>query len=65
MSKHNHHGRTPAAWTGSILTAVAFVVGSIAAVLGPNWPLVWVSAALLLIGMVSGLVLRKLGYGQG
>ncbi len=64
MSKHYHHGRTPAAWAGSILAAVAFIIGSIAAVLGPNWPLIWVSAALLVLAVIVGGVLRKMGYGQ-
>lgn len=64
MSKHYHHGRTPAAWAGSILAAVAFTIGSVAAVIGPNWPLIWVSAALLVLSVIVGGVLRKMGYGQ-
>lgn len=64
MSKHYHHGRTPAAWAGSILAAIAFTLGSIGFVLGPNWPLIGGSAGLLVVAVVVGGVLRKMGYGQ-
>ena len=59
-----HHGRTPAAWAGSILAAVAFTLGAIAFLLGPNWTLVWISAGLLLASLVIAGVLRRAGYGQ-
>ena len=32
--KHVHHGRTLAAWTGSTIALIAFVVGGIAVVIG-------------------------------
>ncbi len=38
-----HHGRTPAAWAGSIIAAVAFILGAVAFMVGPNWTLLWVS----------------------
>lgn len=59
-----HHGRTPAAWTGSILAAVAFTLGAIGFLLGPNWTLVWVAAGLLLLSIILAGVLRRAGYGQ-
>ncbi len=62
--KHYHHGRTPAAWTSSILAAVGFILGSIAFLLGPNWPLFWVSMAIVLASPIVGGVMRKMGYGQ-
>lgn len=61
---HVHHGRTVAAWTGSIIAGVAFLLGAIAFLLGPNWTLVWVSAALLVAAAVAGDVLRRTGRGQ-
>lgn len=64
MSKHYHHGRTPAAWAGSIIAAVAFVVGAIGFLLGPNWTMIVVGGVLLAASVVVGGVLRKLGYGQ-
>ena len=58
------HGNSPAAWTAVIIMLVAFTVGTIA-----FWfdlpVVVWASAGLLLIGALSGLVLKKLGYGVG
>ncbi|MDQ7993630.1 MAG: HGxxPAAW family protein [Propionicimonas sp.] len=59
-----HHGRTPAAWTGSIVAAVGFTLGAVAFLLGPNWPLVWISAGVVLLAIVLGGVLRRAGYGQ-
>ena len=41
--KHVHHGRTLAAWTGSVIGLIAFVVGGIAVVI-QNWPLFRASA---------------------
>ena len=59
-----HHGRTPAAWAGSIIAAVAFILGAVAFMVGPNWTLLWVSAVLLVLSLVTGGVLRRMGFGQ-
>ncbi len=61
---HVHHGRTVAAWTGSIIAGAAFLLGAIAFLLGPNWTLVWISAALLVASVVTADVLRRMGHGQ-
>ncbi|MCW2803556.1 MAG: uncharacterized protein JWN06_1773 [Propionibacteriaceae bacterium] len=61
--KHVHHGRTPAAWTGVTIAMIAFLLGGIALVLGPNWVLFWISAALLAISLIATRVLQVLGYG--
>ncbi len=63
-AKDYHHGRTPAAWAGSIIAAVAFTLGAIAFVLGPNWTLIWVASVLLVLSLVTVGVLRRMGYGQ-
>ncbi|MCW2811933.1 MAG: uncharacterized protein JWP61_2391 [Friedmanniella sp.] len=60
--RHVHHGRTGAAWAGSAIAMVAFVIGGWAVVV-QNWPLFWVGAALLVIAAVVGLVLQRMGYG--
>lgn len=65
VRKEYHHGMTPAAWTGSIVAAVGFVLAAIASVIGPNWPMIWVGGALVLLGMIVGYVMRRLGMGQG
>ncbi len=64
VTKEYHHGRTPAAWAGSIIAAIAFTLGAIAFLLGPNWTLIWVASVLLVLSLVTGGVLRRMGYGQ-
>nr|WP_300147155.1 HGxxPAAW family protein [Propionicimonas sp.] len=64
VAREYHHGRTPAAWAGSIIAAVAFTLGAVAFLLGPNWTLIWVAAVLLVLSLVTGGVLRRMGYGQ-
>ncbi|HQY99918.1 MAG TPA: HGxxPAAW family protein [Propionicimonas sp.] len=64
VAKEYHHGRTPAAWAGSIIAAVAFILGAVAFMIGPNWTLLWTSAVLLLLALVTGSVLRRMGLGQ-
>lgn len=61
---HYHHGRTPAAWAGSIIAAVAFTLGAIGFLLGPNLTMIWIAAVLLVLSIVVGGVLRRAGYGQ-
>lgn len=58
------HGNSPAAWTSVIIMLVAFAIGTGAFIL--DLPIVvWASAGLLLIGAITGLVLKRLGYGVG
>jgi uncharacterized protein DUF6704 len=61
-SKHVHHGRTLAAWTGTTIAMVAFILGGIAVVV-QNWPLFWISAGLLVLGLIATKVLQVMGYG--
>ena len=60
--KHVHHGRTLAAWTGSTIAMVAFILGGIAVVV-QNWPLFWISAGLLIASVIVTKVLQTMGYG--
>ncbi|MFT4218612.1 MAG: HGxxPAAW family protein [Micropruina sp.] len=62
--KHYHHGRTPAAWTGSMVSGVGFLLGTVAFLIGPNWVLVWISIAIILGGAVVGGIMSKMGMGQ-
>lgn len=62
--KDYHHGRTPAAWAGSIMAAVAFLLGAVGFVTGPNLTLIWVAAVVLVLAPVTGGLLRRMGYGQ-
>ncbi len=61
-AKHVHHGRTLAAWIGSTIAMVAFIVGGIAVVL-QNWPLFWASVGLLVVAMIATKVLQVMGHG--
>lgn len=56
------HGNSPAAWTGVTIMLVAFVIGTVAFWFDLAW-LVWTSAGLLLLGLLVGAVLTKVGYG--
>jgi ABC-type bacteriocin/lantibiotic exporter with double-glycine peptidase domain len=60
--KHVHHGRTVAAWTGSTIALIAFVIGGIAVVI-QNWPLFWASVVLAALALIVTVVLQRMGYG--
>ena len=62
--KHYHHGRTPAAWTGAVIAAVGFLLGTVAFLMGPNWLLFWISIVIVLGGAVVGGVMSRMGLGQ-
>ena len=59
---HEDHGSTPAAWTAVVIITIAFIVGTLAVVLG-NWPMFWVGVALLPISLVVGKVMQAMGLG--
>jgi hypothetical protein len=60
--KHIHHGRTLAAWTGSGIALLAFILGGIA-VVAKIWPLFWVSVGLIVVALIATVVLQRIGYG--
>lgn len=60
--KHVHHGRTVAAWTGSVIGLVAFIVGAIAVVL-KYWPMFWGAVGLAVVALIVTVVLQRMGYG--
>ena len=61
-AKHIHHGRTLAAWVGSLTATVAILIGGIALVV-QNWPMFWAAAVLLVLALVATRVLQVMGYG--
>jgi fatty acid desaturase len=62
--KNVHHGRTVAAWTGSIIGLVAFILGAIALVIpGQNWPMFWGAVGLAVVALIVTVVLQRMGYG--
>lgn len=60
---HDDHGSTPAAWTAVALITLAFVIGTLAIILG-NWPLFWGAVALVVVGAITGKVLAMMGFGK-
>jgi hypothetical protein len=61
-NKHVHHGRTPAAWVGSTIALIGFLVGAAGLVFG-NWPVFWAGGVLLVISLIATVVLQKMGMG--
>lgn len=57
------HGSTPAAWTAVVIVLIAFTLGAIAMVIGPNWVLFWISVGLAVVGALAGKVMQLLGFG--
>ena len=62
--QYDPRGRSPAAWTGSIVAAAGFFVAAVGAVLGPSWVVVVIGAALVLIGGVAAMIMKAMGLGQ-
>lgn len=58
-----HHGKTPAAWTGSAIALIGFLVGGVGTVLAQVWLFV-VGAALLVLALIVGKVMQMMGLGQ-
>lgn len=60
-----HHGRTPAAWAGSVGAGIGFVIATIGFVLpgGISVPIVAVGLAIVLLSAGLGLIMRNMGYG--
>lgn len=56
------HGNSPAAWTAVIIMLVAFIIGTVAFYLAIEW-LVWASVGLLLVGLIVGWIMKRMGYG--
>lgn len=59
-----HHGRSPAAWTGSIMALIGFVLITLGLIAFDSWPVIWFGSALVVIAGLATLVLQAMGYGQ-
>ena len=60
--KHVHHGRTLAAWTGSAIGLLAFILGAIAVVV-QNWLMFGIAVGLAVVALIVTVVLQRMGYG--
>lgn len=58
------HGNSPAAWTAVTIMLIAFAVGTVAFFFDMPWIVVG-SAVLVVVGLLVGWVLSKMGYGVG
>lgn len=56
------HGNSPAAWTAVTIMLAAFAVGTVAFWFDLPW-LVVTAAVFVLVGVIVGWVMSKLGYG--
>lgn len=54
MSTGSHAGR-PKSWVAVAIIFVGFVVGAVGITLGPNWVVVGVGAAMIVIGGIFAL----------
>src|SRR4029453_12815674 len=60
--KHVHHGRTLAAWTGSVIGLLAFIIGGMALVI-PDLAVFVAPGGLAAVALIVTVVLQRLGYG--
>lgn len=58
------HGSSPAAWAAVVIMLVAFAIGTFAFWFSLVW-LVFASVGLLVVGLIVGVVLARVGYGVG
>lgn len=61
---HDHigHGSTPAAWTLSLTIVLGSVIAGVGFII-PDWIVAGVGFALMPVGIILGIVLKKMGYG--
>ncbi|MDY6051852.1 MAG: HGxxPAAW family protein [Rothia sp. (in: high G+C Gram-positive bacteria)] len=61
---YNNHGNTTASWAMVGIMIAGAVIGAIGFCIS-NTPILIVGIAIIAIGLVTGVVLRAAGYGQG
>lgn len=61
-TKHVHHGRTTACWTGSMIALVAFIVGGVGLMM-MSWPVFWTGVGLVAVSLIATQLLRSMGKG--
>ena len=62
--EHDAEGNSIAAWTAVVIMLVAFAVGTVAFMFDKP-VVVWISFGVLIIGLIVGQILKKMGYGVG
>jgi hypothetical protein len=67
--KEVHHGRTPAAWAGSIIALAAFLILTVGFLFGPegfpsiNVPISIAGGIVLVLAPIIGGIMNKMGLG--
>ncbi|WP_052462468.1 HGxxPAAW family protein [Nigerium massiliense] len=64
ITERYHHGRTPAAWVGSMVALVGFVVAAIGFFMNINWIVVALGLVVVLGGAIAGGLMSRAGRGQ-
>jgi UPF0716 family protein affecting phage T7 exclusion len=59
----NHHGHTPAAWTGVTIAFIGFCISSVFVVMAQPVGF-WAGLVVVALGGVVGMVMRQMGLGQ-
>lgn len=59
-----HHGRTPAAWAGTVIASIGAIVATIGFLMNINWLVVSIGLGLFAASVVVGGVMVRLGMGQ-
>lgn len=59
-----NHGHTRAAWFTTAVVVLGSVIAGVAMCFAAVW-LVWVGAAVVVVGLIGGKLLSVAGYGQG
>ncbi|MDN5570461.1 MAG: hypothetical protein L0G22_04255 [Propionibacteriaceae bacterium] len=63
--EYGHHGKTPAAWTGSAIAAVGAIVAAVGFLLpGINWLVIGIGLGVMVLAAIVGGVMRRMGLGQ-
>jgi hypothetical protein len=57
-----NHGSTPAAWAGTGIVMIGFLIGGLGLVVG-SMAMFWVGVACAPLGIVVGYVMAKMGLG--
>ena len=58
------HGNSPAAWTCVIVMLIGALIASVAFVIAST-PIFVAGAAVMVLGLLAGFIMRKAGYGVG
>lgn len=64
LKEKYHHGKTPAAWTGTVIAAIGALIATVGFFLNINWTVVWIGLAVMVAAPIVGGIMTKVGFGQ-